>query len=465
MKYASSWRLSIALASIAMFVAFAAWPGAAPSVQADVDDVVPDVFIGDDGDTIDVVITGSGAGPAATLSVSVSGTSTLAPDGCDDDDGVDGCGVEDAGPPVTWDAVDGDYVASVILTLDCSEPEAVTVMADDGGVTGSETVYCVPDFSEPHVQVEKQSDDNDDYTFDWDVIGAGSCVLFVEGSFVEFDDDGSFDLEDNDEAEFFCEDGVDLVVDERDDNDLVEIDCSDDDGVDIGGSAVEFDINDLDDTAFCTWFNDDDFDFDFVPTVVTGPATSVSIVLGAAQINCGGSTLVQVIPRSASGGPAAAGSTVSLTSSLGGSFQPASSVTSGFPISLANFLYTAPDNASGTTTLTARVGNVQTTAAVQIVCQVAPATSTAAPLAPPSAGDGGLLGASNAGYLPAALGIAAAAVVLGLTAASRRFATEPAGYADVSLPNPVSDTSRPGGGALLLSFLMLVVALLVRRWR
>jgi hypothetical protein len=158
---------------------------------------------------------------------------------------------------------------------------------------------------------------------------------------------------------------------------------------------------------------------------------------------------------------------VSVTSSLGGSFQPASSLTSGFPISLANFLYSAPANASGLAVITARAGNVQTTANVNIVCGAAPVpTSTSAPLAPPSAGDGGLVGSSSAGYLPAALAIAAAVVVLGITAGSRRFAAVTADAADAGIPVAAPGTANgPGGFALLVSFVMLLVALLARRWR
>jgi hypothetical protein len=62
------------------------------------------------------------------------------------------------------------------------------------------------------------------------------------------------------------------------------------------------------------------------------------------------------------------------------------------------------------------------------------------------------------------LAIAAAAVVLGLTAATRRFATVTADVASVTLPTPAASSRQPGGFALLASFVMLVVALLVRRW-
>ncbi len=399
----------------------------------------------------------------SVLSVGASGTSTLDNGACSDV-GAD-CGAT-SGPanPVTWAAVDGLYTATAILTLDCSDVEAVTVTAThNADSTPVATVYCVPSLSDEDVEIEKQSDDNDSYTFDWDADN-GNCLVIADDGTIEFDNDGSFDLEDNDEAEFYCESGVDLTIDERDDHDFVAIDhCENDDGVDVHGSSAVFDINDLDSTAFCTWINDEDFHV--TPTVVIGPPTSVSIILTSAAIDCGRSTLVQVIPRSASGGPTSAGTTLVMTSSLGGTFQPSSTIVNLFPVSLANFLYTAPADVSGTTTITARAGNVQTTASVQIVCEVVTPTTTAAPLRPPSAGDGGLLNSSGTNYLPVALTIAAAAAVLALTAASRRFAFATADAESATTPEAMTNSGNPGGFALLVSFVMLAIALLAWRWR
>jgi hypothetical protein len=477
-KYSSSWKISIALAAVAVLAAFVVLPGGGTDpASANVASVTPDGSLVQDGSTINVNIAGT-AGAAATLTVAVTGSSTLdnTDDDCTDDDGAMGCGTPmgSGTDTVTWDDVDDAYTARVELTFDCNDPEQITVTATDDGTSDSATYYCVPNIGDPQVEVEKQSDDNEDYDFDWSASG-GDCVVSADDGTLEFGDSGTFDLEDNDNATFWCESSVNLFVDEDDDFDFVGIDDCDegDEGVDgISGSTIEFDISDIDpgDTVFCTWVNDEDLTP--VPTVTTGTATSVTIVLTASQVNCGGSMLVQVIPRSANGGPVSAGTQVSLTSSLGGSFQPSGSVTSAFPIALVNFLYTAPANASGTTTLTARAGNVQTSAAVQIVCQVSPTTpatpvTPVGPLLPPSAGDGGLVGGSSgAGYLPAALAVAAAALVLGLTAVTRRFAAVTADIPGVSLPGSAPDTTRgPGGFALLVSFVMLVVALLARRWR
>jgi hypothetical protein len=428
MKLTSSWRLPLAVAILAMFVAFVAWPGARPErAEANVTSVTIAPAYGEDGDTIDVDIVGT-LGAPATLTVSPSGTSTVdnTADDCTDAEGLNGCGAASGGPAaaVTWDDVDGAYTATVTLTLDCSEPEIVTVDADDGGTTDSDTILCIPELNDPQVTVEKDANDNASYTFDWDTNG-DNCALFVEGSFVEFDDDGHFDLEDNDQADFYCENSVSLTVDERDDDDFVGIgDCEEgDDGIDdISGSSVLFDVSELDtgDTVFCTWVNDDSFVP--TPTVVVGKPTSVSMVLSSGVVDCGGSILVQVLPKNSTGGPAAAGTIITMSSSQGGSFDPASSLTSAFDISLANFLYTAPANLNGPTVLTATAGTAVTTKTIQVVCGTAVVTATSVPLSPPSAGSGGLLDSTGAGYLPAIVALLLTGGSLGLTAVALRSA-------------------------------------------
>jgi hypothetical protein len=465
MKFASSWRLSLALAAIALLAAFATWPGGAPrSAEADVTSVTPTSTYGDDGSNINISIAGGTAGGDTSLTITATGTSTIAAVACDDTADAD-CGAFTAGNPANWAAVDGPYTATVRLTLDCSDVEAITItVTHDGDSTPVRTVYCVPELSDPQVEIEKQSNDNGNYDFDWDANG-GDCLVIADDGTVDLGGGGNFDLEDNDNARFYCENSVSLQVDEIDDGDFVRIeDCDEgDDGIDdIAGSRVEFDVSELGtgDTVFCTWVNDEDFQIPATP----GPVKTVSIVLSATKIDCGGSTLVQVVPRNSVGGPAPAGTVISVTSSLGGVFEPTNSLTSAFPIGLANFLYTAPDNASGITTITARAGNVQTSAAVQIVCEVAAATATPAPLSPPSAGGGGLLDSSGSNYLPTALAIAAAAVALGLTAATRRFAMAPDSVTQ-SFAEPVTDLQQPRSFALLLSLAMLVVALMSRRWR
>jgi hypothetical protein len=289
-------------------------------------------------------------------------------------------------------------------------------------------VLCVEEISDPQVVIEKDSDDDDEeYNFDWDASG-GDCVVVADDGTLELDDDGSFDLEDGFQAEFFCDTAVSLVVSEDDDGDFVGIDDCDegDEGVDdISGSSIEFDISDIDtgDTVFCTFVNDEDFSP--TPTVVVGNPASVSIVLSSNVVDCGETVLVQVLPRSSSGGPVAAGTTITMSSSLGGDFQPASSVTSAFDFALANFLYTAPDNVDGTTVLTARAGSAITTTTVDIDCGAAPPVApTSAPLTPPSAGGGGLLESSGFNYLPAIIALLVAGGALGVTGIAVREARQ-----------------------------------------
>jgi len=470
MKFASSWRFSIALVAIGLLVAFAALPSGPKTAEATVNSLNASSMFGEDGDAIAITVVGTPAAGDMDLTTNSDETFTLTscttPTPMDCSGAVTGGG----GATLTLDTTDGTvddtYTLVASMTLNCSEPESITVIASDDDNNDSTTVFCVPDLNDPQVIVEKESDDSGDYDFDWRS-SSGDCLVSADDGTLEIDDAGGFDLGDGDQAYFWCEDSVDfLVVEEEDDADFVEIeDCDEgDEGVDeIDGATVDFDIEELEpsDTVRCTWVNDDDFEpiDDNV-----GPAATVSILLSASTIDCGGSTLVQVRPRSAEGGPAQAGTAIALTSSLGGTFQPSSSVTSVFPVTLASFLYTAPDDVDGTTTITARAGNVQTTAAVRIVCEVAPATATPAPLAPPSAGSGGLAGGSGGGsYIPFALAVAAVAVA-GIVATTRRFATAPAGAAELSLPDVEMSSHRPGGFALLASFLMLVVALLAKRW-
>jgi hypothetical protein len=423
MNRVSSWKFPIALAVLAVFAAFVAWPGAGPrTAEADIaaGAVVSNVDAFSSGGTAQIMVTGQDfdgdltvAAPGATLtlvscnvpldagscaaSVSGSGTATITVDSTAAD-------VNTTANPL---------ILVVNLTDTCSRVGEITVTGAQDATSRDITVICLGD---PQAQVEKQADDNGHYDFGWDTSG-GNCALVVEGDFVEFDDSGGFDLQDNDQADFYCENPVNLTVDEQDDFNFVRIDDCDegDPGIDdISGSSILFDVSELGagDTVFCTFVNQEVIP---TPTVVVGPPTSVSIGLSAATINCGGSTLVQVVPKSVSGGPAGPGTTISLSSSLGGSFQPSNIVTSAFDVSFANFLFTAPANVDGLTVITARAGNVTATAALQIVCQVAPATAiaTSAPLSPPSAGSGGLLDSSGPSYLPAALAVLAAA--LGLT--------------------------------------------------
>jgi hypothetical protein len=351
--------------------------------------------------------------------------------------------------------------------------EQITVTAtESAGTAQTRTlqVFCVPDDNDPQVVVRKEAATGANFDFDWDASG-GDCVVDAEGS-IDLDNNGSFDLDDNDRAEFWCESGVDLVVGEQDDAQFDSISgCTESsDGVDdITGDSVSFDISELSagETVTCTWNNG----FGATATAIAGPVTSVQVV-ASPIIACGGTTAVQVTLRNASGGPAPAGTSVTATSSAGGTFQPASTLTGSFPFSFATFLYQAPANFSGVTTITVRTSNlVSGSVNVQVTCgaTVVP-TTTAGPLKPPSAGDGGLLGGDSGGsgfgpYLPSTLAAMVAAVAVALTLGARRWMT--AEQSVMAAPEPVR-TAQPRGGsgrgfAVLASLALIGLALFLKR--
>jgi len=168
--------------------------------------------------------------------------------------------------------------------------------------------------------------------------------------------------------------------------------------------------------------------------------------------------------------PAPAGTSVTASSSLGGTFQPATTLTGSFAFSFATFLYQAPPTGSGITTITVRTDNlVSGVANIQIICGTAPTpVATPGPLKPPSAGDGGLLaGSSGSGfdlYLPSALAASVAVLVMGVTVAARRRAAFAPAVSVSTQARPVqSSTSGGGGFAMLLSLALIGVALFFKR--
>ena len=488
MSLRPSFKVSLPVAAIALLIAFAAWPGfQAADVSANVtsltagEDADVDggtvsitVVAQDDDTNLTIVASGGGAGTTLALnSCDLPGAETAT---CVDSDGsATGVTIDTSAVESSVDTTPETLTVSLTLTLDCSTTTVITVTATQDGTSDSDEVVCLAG-NVGTIIVEKQTDSDDSFTFDWDTeSSADECALFVEGSFVEFDDNGSFELQDNDEAEFFCEASVDaLVVDERDDGTFSEInDCDESDaGVDdISGSSVRFDPGDLNGGSVrCQW---DNFGgAEATATAVAGPVTSVTVT--AANITgCGGTTAVQVTLRNASGGPAPAGTSVAATSSAGGTFLPSSTLTANFPFSFATFIYQAPATFSGVATITVRTNNnVAGSVNIQVICgaTVAPtASATAGPLRPPSAGDGGLLrggggGSGFAPYLPSALAVAAAALVLGITLAARRWSTIASPVAHVAqAARATSARSSSGGGFAVLASLALIGLALFRK--
>jgi hypothetical protein len=479
MSLRPSFKLSLPVVALALLIAFAAWPGmGAPQVEAAVSGISVNSHLGGDGDSITVTVTGTNTD--SPLNVTNTSDETFTVVSCDDlgDAGANDCDTPPTGGGtgtinLVNGVLEGNYSLVLSMVLNCSSVEQITVTADDASATNrTEQVFCVPDDNDPQVVVRKEAATGANFDFDWDASG-GNCVVDAEGT-VDLDNDGSFDLDDNDRAEFWCESGVQLVVGEQDDAAFSGISgCTEStEGVDdISGDSVTFDISDLEvgDTATCTWNNG----FGATSTAVISQVTSVQVVANPI-IACGGTTAVQVTLRNASGGPAPAGTSVTATSSAGGTFQPASTLTGTFPFSFATFLYQAPANFNGVTTITVRTDNlVSGSVNVQVTCgaTVAPTVvATAGPLKPPSAGDGGLLGGNSGGsgfgpYLPSTLAAAVAALVLGITLAARRWSA--VAVAEVPVAQPVRVTSarsNSGGGfAVLASLALIGVALFLKR--
>jgi hypothetical protein len=474
MSLRPTFKLSLPVVALALLIAFAAWPGLRPqTAEATISSLTANSLIGDTSLTITVKgTTGNG-----NLTVTNSSAENFTVNSCTDGSGA--CPAPGGGgtPTIILDTTAADapnYTLVLSMALSCgSSVEQITITAtESAGTAQTRTlpVFCVPDDNDPQVVVRKEAATGANFDFNWDASG-GNCVVDAEGT-VDLDNDGSFDLDDNDRAEFWCENPVTLVVGEQDDAAFSGISgCTEStEGVDdISGDSVTFDISDLEvgDTATCTWNNG----FEATATAIAGPVTSVQVV---AQniLSCGGTTAVQVTLRNASGGPAPAGTSVTASSSAGGTFQPATTLTGTFPFSFATFLYQAPPTFSGVATITVRTDNlVSGSVNIQVICgaTVVP-TATVGPLKPPSAGDGGLLGGDGGGsgfgpYLPSTLAAAVAALIVAITLAARRWSTLAAPVTHGVQPARVtSRRSNSGGGfAVLASLALIGLALFLKR--
>ena len=131
------------------------------------------------------------------------------------------------------------------------------------------------------------------------------------------------------------------------------------------------------------------------PTV--GAAATVVAQASPSTVNCNGTSIVTIQVKTAGGTPVAVGTAVTIQASIG-SVSPSSGQTTSADGSVFVF-YTAPSNAGGAATITARAGNAQGTATVTVNCAAAaPTTAPAAPpptvnpgsISPPNTGDGGI---------------------------------------------------------------------------
>jgi hypothetical protein len=142
-----------------------------------------------------------------------------------------------------------------------------------------------------------------------------------------------------------------------------------------------------------TFFVEDCETATVVPT--TGAAATVIAQASPNTVNCNGTSIVTIQVRGANGSPVAVGTAVTIAASIG-SVSPSSGQTTSADGSVFVF-YTAPANAGGAATITAKAGNAQRTATVQVNCAAAAPTTappppTVAPgvISPPNTGEAGI---------------------------------------------------------------------------
>jgi hypothetical protein len=129
------------------------------------------------------------------------------------------------------------------------------------------------------------------------------------------------------------------------------------------------------------------------PTV--GTAATVVAQASPSTVNCNGTSIVTIQVKTAGGQPVAVGTAVTIQASIG-SVSPSSGQTTSADGSVFVF-YTAPSNAGGAATITARAGNAQGTATVTVNCAAAAPTATTAPSAPPPTVNPGSISPPNTG--------------------------------------------------------------------
>jgi hypothetical protein len=131
------------------------------------------------------------------------------------------------------------------------------------------------------------------------------------------------------------------------------------------------------------------------PVPTTGAAATVVAQASPSTVNCNGTSIVTIQVKTAGGTPVAVGTAVTIQASIG-SVSPSSGQTTSADGSVFVF-YTAPSNAGGAATITARAGNAQGTATVTVNCAAAAPTATTAPSAPPPTVNPGSISPPNTG--------------------------------------------------------------------
>jgi hypothetical protein len=248
-------------------------------------------------------------------------------------------------------------------TIDSITIEPTLVEGDNEVVI---TVASEDDFGELTITIEGDGDEDPEIT-DADCSDCGSGDIdFTDTTVTVQTDDLDNDGNDDDFTTTFT----------------VEWECED-------GDVLTVSADDGDDTA------SEDFECTEALTPTVGAAATVVAQASPSTVNCNGTSIVTIQVKGANGQPVAVGTNVTIQASIG-SVSPSSGQTTSADGSVFVF-YTAPSNAGGAATITARAGNAQGTATVTVNC-AAPAPTTAPPpptvspgvITPPSTGDAGI---------------------------------------------------------------------------
>jgi hypothetical protein len=221
---------------------------------------------------------------------------------------------------------------------------------------------------------------------------SGDITVGVSGGEDAEIDDAACDPEcdiDDDPTQFVV-DSTDVEGDNDTANDdltitfTLTVTCEEDDEVIVSVTESAGDEDDDSETFVCG--------AGVTPTV--GAAATVVAQASPSTVNCNGTSIVTIQVKTASGTPVAVGTAVTIQASIG-SVSPSSGQTTSADGSVFVF-YTAPSNAGGAATITARAGNAQGTATVTVNCAAAQPTATA-PSAPPPTVNPGSISPPNTG--------------------------------------------------------------------
>lgn len=443
-----TWRL-VPLAMVFALGAFLLSSGAGPTSQpalADVDSISVNTVAGENEDYITVTVeaeddsvddlvisVASGQGTLTINDCEVDGDTIAEDDVCVDDDGTedDEVTITAADSEMLDDNTDSEALTVTLnLELDCRNGtiEVVTITADQGT---SESITVVCGFDAPNITIEKEADgDNDTFDFDFDVSRGEDCAVFKHDVLVDEGGRGDFSLDDNEEVELYCDDDAVVEIVETDDGEFSEIedddDCRESDSwIEFDGASVTIDLDEADDdgTVTCNFRNEGGLTPTATSTPIgAGPPSTVTVSAAPDSIpDCGGSSFVAVVVKSASGAYVSDGTVVSISANLG-SVSPSTTTTLGGGV-LGR--YTAPTNAGGTATITATSGSRSGSNQIELLCLTATATPlpTQVPpvIQPPSTGDAGLV-ANGSGWTGYAGILLIAATLLGTAAVALKRA-------------------------------------------